>query len=161
MRIATYQTAVKWLTGLPTVKLVLLAFVCTYVAAIPTIAFAVFHPGTPFGGPGWGKSDLLRILLLGCLLAPLLETAITQWACIRLLEKLRFPTGMAIVVSAAFFASGHNYSTLYMCMTFLIGLVLASVFAIEDARDGHPFLATLAVHALRNWVKAGFTVFVL
>jgi hypothetical protein len=156
-----FQRLVKWLTELPTIKLILLAFVCTYVASIPTIAFAIFHPGTLLGGPGWGKNDLIKIIVLGCVLAPLLETAINQWACIRLLKKLRLRTEMAIVLSAAFFGLGHNYSLLYICMTFFVGLVLGSVFAIEDARDGRPFLATLAVHALRNWVTAGFTIFVL
>lgn len=156
-----FRRLVTWLIELPTVRLIPLALAFTYVASIPTIAFAVFHPGTLLGGPGWGKNDLIKIIVLGCILAPLLETAVSQWACIRLLKKLRLPTGMAVVLSAAFFGLGHSYSILYICMTFFVGLVLGSVFAIEDARGGHPFLATLAVHALRNWVTAGLTMFVL
>ncbi|WP_158608994.1 CPBP family glutamic-type intramembrane protease [Paraburkholderia sp. RAU2J] len=149
------------MTELPTARLIPLAFVSTYVVSVPIITFAVFHPGTVPGGPGWGKNDPIKIIVLGGILAPLLETAVTQWACIRLLKKLRLPTGMAIVLSAAFFGLGHTYSTLYISMMFFVGLVLGSVFAIEDARAGHPFLATLAVHALRNWVTAGLTRFVL
>ncbi|WP_224031090.1 CPBP family intramembrane glutamic endopeptidase [Paraburkholderia caribensis] len=156
-----FQRLVKRLTELPTMQLIPLAFVSTYVASIPTIAFAVLHPGLPLGGPGWGKNDLIKVIVLGCVLAPLLETAVNQWACIRLLKNLRLPTGMAIVLSAAFFGLGHSYSILYMSMTFFVGLVLESVFAIEDARAGHPFLATFAVHALRNWATAGLTMFVL
>jgi hypothetical protein len=156
-----FQRLVKWLIELPTTRLIPLAFVSTYVVSIPTIAFAVLHPGMLPGGPGWGKNDLIKMIVLGCILAPLLETAVMQWACIRLLKKLRLPTGMAIVFSAAFFGLGHSYSILYICMMFFVGLVLASVFAIEDARAGHPFLATLAVHTLRNWVAAGLTMFVL
>jgi hypothetical protein len=156
-----FQRLVKWLTELPTIRLISLAFVFTYVASIPTIAFAVFHPGTVLGGPGWGKNDLVKIIVLGCILAPLLETAVNQWACIRLLKKLRLPTGIAVVISAAFFGLSHSYSILYIYMTFFMGVVLGSVFAIEDTRGGHPFLATLAVHALRNWVTAGLTIFVL
>jgi hypothetical protein len=95
---------VKWLTELPTTRLIPLAFACTYVASIPTIAFAIFHPGTLLGGPGWGKNDLIKIIVLGCILAPLFETAVTQWACIRLLKKLR-----QLTVLPALCTARHKY----------------------------------------------------
>jgi len=101
------QRLVSWLTRLPTIKLIPLALVFTYVASGPTIALAVFHPGMQLGGLAWGRKDLIRIIVLGCIVAPLL------------------------------------------------------VFAIEDARGGHPFLAPLAVHALRNWITAALTEFIL
>lgn len=146
---------------LPTIKLIPLAVVFTYIASVPTIAFAVFHPGTQLGGPAWRSDDLTKMIVLGCVMSPLLETAVTQWACIRLLKKLRIRTGMAVFLSAVLFGLGHAYSILYMSMAFFVGAVLGTVFTIEDARGGHPFLATLAVHAFRNWITAGLTIFVL
>ncbi|HZZ10063.1 MAG TPA: CPBP family glutamic-type intramembrane protease [Paraburkholderia sp.] len=68
---------------------------------------------------------------------------------------------MAIGVSALLFGLAHNYSGPYVVMAMLIGAILATVFAVEDARNGHPFLATWAVHTLRNGLTAALTLFVL
>jgi uncharacterized protein len=151
----------NWLTQLPTIKLVPLALVFTYLATVPAIAVAILHPGTQLAGPDWGKHDLVKMIVLGCILAPLIETALMQWGCMRLLGKLRVKTRVAIVVSAALFGLSHSYNMSYVMTTFLVGVVLASVFAIEDARGGRPFLATLAVHALRNGMSAAFVLFVV
>lgn len=47
---------------MPTVKLILLALVLTYVATIPTIIYSIFHPEVKLGGPGWGKDDVVKML---------------------------------------------------------------------------------------------------
>ncbi len=49
------QRLVSWLTRLPTIKLIPLALVFTYVASGSTIALAVFHPGTQLGGLHGGE----------------------------------------------------------------------------------------------------------
>ncbi|MBN3845490.1 hypothetical protein G3N58_01405 [Paraburkholderia sp. Ac-20342] len=45
-----------------------------------------------------------------------------------------------------------------MSLTFCVGLVLGSVFVIEDSRRGRPFLATFLVHALHNTVPTGMMI---
>lgn len=151
-----------WLFRLPTTQLVVLALVSTYVAVLPLLLYSPFmKPGQTFGGPDLGKHDILRMIVLGCIAAPLIETTINQWGCLRLLKKLRCRTSVAIGISALVFGLGHDYSGPYVLLGILVGAILAMVFAIEDARKGHPFIATLAVHALRNGITAAITLFVL
>lgn len=101
------------------------------------------------------------MIVLGCIIGPLIETTINQWACIRLLKKLRVKPHVSVFVSAILFGLSHSYSFAYVALAFFTGLVFGSVFVIEDAGDGHPFLATLTVHILRNGITAGCTIFVL
>ena len=108
-----------------------------------------------------GKHHIVKTIVFGCIAAPLIETVVNQWGCIRLLRKLRCRTGVAMGVSALIFGLGHNYSGPYIFYATLVGAILATVFVVEDARKGHPFIATLAVHALRNGITAAMTLFVL
>jgi uncharacterized protein len=151
-----------WLIRLPTTKLIALALLGTYLAALPMVLCAPFlTSGQSVGGPGFGKHDILRMVLMGCIAAPLIETALNQWGCLRLLKKLRCKTSIAISISALIFGLCHNYSAPYVIFGTLVGAILSTVFAIEDARKGHPFIATFAVHALRNGITAAVTLFVL
>jgi membrane protease YdiL (CAAX protease family) len=156
------QEIKPWLFRLSTTKLIALALVSTYLAALPLFLCAPFlMSGQSLGGPDLGKHDILKMVLMGCIAAPLIETAINQWGCLRLLKKLRCKTGVAISISALIFGLGHSYSAPYVFFGTLVGAIFAMVFAIEDARKGHPFIATFAVHALRNGITAVITLFVL
>ncbi|WP_165847956.1 CPBP family intramembrane glutamic endopeptidase [Paraburkholderia lacunae] len=155
-----YSNLKVMLFGLPTVKLIPLALLLTYVATLPSVISVLVSPESPIGGPGWGKQDVFRMILFGCVLAPLLETAFHQWACLRILQKLRCRASVAILVSSAVFGLAHDYSIPYMATAFLGGVVLSTVFVIESKRNGHPFLATLTVHALRNWITTTYILLV-
>ncbi len=153
------QEAKRWIVGLSTTKLVVFALMSTYLAVLPLFLYTPFAPpGQALGGPDLGKHDILKMILLGCIAAPLIETAIIQWGCLRLLRKLHCKTGLAICISALIFGLGHAYSAPYVILGTLVGAILALVFVIEDGRKGYPFLATLAVHALRNGITAALTL---
>jgi membrane protease YdiL (CAAX protease family) len=154
-----HSRAVAWLVGLSTPQLILTALALTYAGVVPAVLVTLALPGEAVGGPGFEKRGLVSMLLFGCVIAPLVETALHQWACLRLLSKLRCPVSAAIVVSALLFGLGHTYSIAYVAMTFWTGLVLAAVFVIEDRRAGRPFLATAAVHAMRNGITTLYFVF--
>lgn len=112
------------------------------------------------GGPGWGRHDALKMVLLGCIAAPLIETAVIQWGCLRLLGRLGCDTRVAICVSALAFGLAHNYSGAYVVFGVAAGLVFALVFDIEDARNGRPFAVTCAVHAIRNGLTLAISLLV-
>jgi membrane protease YdiL (CAAX protease family) len=151
-----------WLFALPTGKLIALGLIGSYAAAFPLLLAGFFmKSGQSLPGPNLGKHDVTKMIVLGCIAAPLIETAVNQWGCLRLLKKLRCKTGIAIGISALLFGLGHNYSGPYVIFGILAGVVLATVFVIEDARNGRPFLATLAVHVLRNGITAVIMLFVL
>ncbi|GAB2924102.1 hypothetical protein GCM10027093_74430 [Paraburkholderia jirisanensis] len=130
----------------------LIALLLTYAAALPVSLAVVTVPSVAFDGPGFEKHGLGSMILFGCLIAPMLETAVNQWACIRLLNRFGCRTAIAIVISALLFGLGHTYSVAYVLTTFIIGLVLAATFVIEDHRGGSPFLVTMMVHATRNGI---------
>ena len=156
------QRVKLWLLELPTAKLIVLALAGTYLAIIPLLICAPFlTPGQTLGGPDLGKGNVFKLIAIGCVAAPLIETTIHQWGCLRVLGKLRCKTGIAICISALLFGLSHSYSAPYVVLGTLVGGILATVFAIEDSRKGHPFIATLAVHALRNGITAAITLFVL
>jgi hypothetical protein len=152
----------RWIFKLSTAKLIAFALMSTYLAVLPLLLYAPFAPpGQAVVGPDLGKHDVLKMILMGCIAAPLIETVIIQWGCIRLLKKLHCKTGLAICISALIFGLGHSYSASYVFLGVLVGAILATVFVIEDARKGRPFLATLAVHVLRNGITAILTLAVL
>jgi membrane protease YdiL (CAAX protease family) len=142
-----------WLFALPTRKLIFLALLATYLGAIPNLAYLLFNPDVHVGGPHWGKHRIVSMILFACIIAPLAETAVNQWGCLRLLEKLKCRRDVAVVISAVLFGLAHDYSGPYIVLAFFAGLALASVFVVEDARSGRPFLATATVHALHNGIS--------
>lgn len=159
---ACMQETQCWIVKLSTAKLIAFALMSTYLAVLPLLLYAPFAPpGQTLGGPDLGKHDFLKMVLMGCIAAPLIETVIIQWGCLRLLKKLHCKTGLAICISALIFGLGHSYSVPYVFLGILVGAILATVFVIEDARKGHPFIATLAVHVLRNGITAVLTLAVL
>jgi len=131
----------------------------SYAVLLPLITLdtvvvsdALHQSGGPTNLPAFG---MVGRLLVGSVLTPLVETAIFQWAPIRVLRTwLKLPAIWSIGVSAAAFGAAHTYSIGYMVFTFLIGLVLAMGFVARDHPGGKPYLLICVVHALRNAVSS-------
>ena len=131
----------------------------SYAVLLPLIALdtvvvseALHQAGGPTNLPAFG---MVGRLIVGSVITPLVETAIFQWAPIRLLHSwLKLPVAVAVGVSAALFGAAHAYSIGYVVFTLLIGLVLAYGFAVRDHPGGKPYLLICAVHALRNAVSS-------
>lgn len=151
-----YQRLKSMLFELSTAKLMALGLLMLFAATLPSAIASALMPGYQLGGPGFSRQSPLRTILLGCVIAPLLETLINQWACLRLLEKFSVNASVAILISSFVFAVLHDYSFAYMVTAFFGGVVLSTVFTIERRRRGHPFLATLAIHAMKNWIASAF-----
>ncbi|GJH36242.1 CPBP family intramembrane metalloprotease [Paraburkholderia hospita] len=132
-----------------------LALLATELLPLPLDFVAnVLFPGQPIGGPGLGSHGIVSALVLGCLIAPLAETAFNQWGCITLLRnKLGAGPWTAIVLSAALFAAMHTYSWRYVLTTFPIGIVLGYVFVVEKMRRGQAFWMVALIHSLRNAIS--------
>jgi hypothetical protein len=141
------------------IAFVYLILFLSYAVLLPMIALDtivvsdMLHvEGGPKNLPAFG---MFGRLLLGSVIVPLIETAVFQWAPIRLLRTaFRLPAPLAIFLSAAFFAAAHTYSIGYVVFTFLVGLVLAYGFVVKDHPGGKPYLLICAVHALRNAVAS-------
>ncbi|MBC8637772.1 CPBP family intramembrane metalloprotease [Caballeronia sp. EK] len=127
------------LIGLPRLRLIVLGLLMLFVATLPAAVALSFTPDYEVGGAGFSKQNIFRMIIWGCLLAPLLETAIHQWACLRLLERFRVAAPNAILVSSLVFGAAHYYSYLYVMTAFFCGVVLATVFMVERKKNGAPF----------------------
>jgi hypothetical protein len=131
----------------------------SYAVLLPLIALdtvvvsdALHQSDGPKNLPEFG---MLGRLLVGAVLTPIVETAIFQWAPIRVLRTwMKLPNTLAIGVSAAAFGAAHTYSIGYVVFTFLIGLVLAFGFVVRDYPGGRPYLLICIVHAMRNVVSS-------
>lgn len=108
------------------------------------------------------------LILIGIILAPILETLLFQMIPIELLCKITptingnrnhlFPC----LVSAVIFALVHNYSASYMMLAFCMGLCFASVYTFVSTqkernwKDG--FLWTMIFHMAKNTLALLLTV---
>src|ERR1700751_4793562 len=88
--------------NIPPWLMIPLALLATELLPLPLDYVAnVFFPDQEIGGPGPGSPGVVSALILGCLIAPLAETAFNQWGCITLLrKKLDVSPWTAIVLSA-------------------------------------------------------------
>ncbi|HEY8024786.1 MAG TPA: CPBP family intramembrane glutamic endopeptidase [Burkholderiaceae bacterium] len=129
--------------------------VLTYGVLMPLIVLDSVTPSRVLQTEG-GPTNLPALgmfgrLVLGSFIVPPIETAIFQWAPLRLLRDwLKLPTFLAVAASAAFFGVAHTYSVGYVVFTFLIGMVLAWGFVARDHLGGRAYLWICVVHALRN-----------
>ncbi|SDI46739.1 CAAX protease self-immunity [Paraburkholderia steynii] len=141
--------------NIPPWLMIPLALLATELLPLPLDYVAnVFFPDQQIGGPGLGSHGIVSALILGCLIAPLAETAFNQWGCITLLrKKLGVSPWTAIVLSAALFAAMHTYSWKYVLTTFPIGVVLGYVFVVEQMRRGRAFWMVALIHSLRNAIS--------
>lgn len=144
-----------WLRTLGGGAYVLIFLAASWAVVIPFAALAALLPGQEIGsGPLSGISlGLLGRLLVGSIVAPLIETTMCQWAPIRLLRsRLGLPWPVVLLTSAALFAATHPYSIGYVVFALLVGIVLAYCYAVQAEAGRRPFLFTCLVHALRNGI---------
>ncbi len=147
------------LARLHPVAFVYLILFLSYAVVLPIVALdtvvvsdALHMGGGPKNLPAFG---MVGRLIVGSVITPLVETALFQWAPIRLLRTwLKLPALLAMGVSAVLFAVAHTYSIGYVVFTFFVGLVLAYGFVLKDFRGGRPYLLICIVHALRNAIAA-------
>jgi hypothetical protein len=147
------------LAGLNPFAFVYLILFLSYVVVLPIVVLdtvvvndALHMGGGPSNLPAFGMAGRL---IVGSLITPLIETAIFQWAPIRVLRTwLKLPTLLAVCASAVFFAAAHTYSIGYVVFTFFVGLVLVYGFVLKDYRGGKAYLLICIVHALRNAIAS-------
>ncbi|GAB7524867.1 hypothetical protein [Paraburkholderia sp. 2C] len=65
-----WVSSVAWATQLPSVPLMLIALLLTYVAAAPMLVLTLVMPKLSTGGPEFVKHGLGPMILIGFLIAP-------------------------------------------------------------------------------------------
>lgn len=147
-----------WLKGLHPAPFALLLVSASFVALAP-FAFlaAVFPVLVPGPGSSVVKYGAFAQIVVGVVLAPLIETTFFQALPIELLSrKTSFPWQANVFISSVLFGAAHRYSWGYVFATFFVGLVFAYGYAVRRRERGRPFLLVFAAHALRNSISLTF-----
>lgn len=96
-----------------------------------------------------GISNTSKFVFL-CLIAPLFETYIFQYAIIKWLSLTKMKDWVIVLVSSLLFGLSHFYNLLYIVNTFFAGVVLALSFMLWKNKKVDAFWVTAIVHALHN-----------
>lgn len=144
----------NWLRGLPA-----WAFIPMALAAMLLISFIFYLLDMDLGeNTVMAKYHPAPLLLIGCILVPLVETALLQLAPIEITLLIRKNFGIAaVIISAVLFALTHWFTIFYLLYAFLFGIVLGTSYIIwrEKKSVGYAFLLVTLIHALWNtfiWV---------
>jgi hypothetical protein len=144
-----------WLRNMSDIRLGALLLFASFAVNAPLVIFMEAHP-LPVDAAGPIATQSMNVfgrLFVGSVVAPLIETALFQFAPVLLLRRrlgVRWP--LVLMASATLFAAAHTYSLHYIVFGFLVGLVLAYGFAVRDKPGDSPFVLVCTVHGLRNAV---------
>lgn len=148
-RINTWYKEANWFLA------VLALLAATYVVVLPQQFFTALFDSLE-AGPGsqsFESAGFVERVFFGSLFAPLLETALMQWAPIRILSgKLGLGPVTTILASATLFAMTHTYSWGYALFAFAVGLLLAYGYLCRNYSGGNAFLIVFTAHAARNLI---------
>jgi hypothetical protein len=150
------ESAFAFLTRLPTPVLIVAAVIAGYAANFAVMALVMLiAPDAPLNAPHLPLHGLwfVAALVVACVIVPPFETLVFQWAIIVFLRrKLRWRAVWAVALSAAAFGLAHSYSVQYMLCAAAGGLVLGTVFVVEQEKRGSPFWVVTTVHAFYNLI---------
>ena len=150
------ESAFAFLTRLPTPVLIVVAVIASYAMNIVMMGLVTLvAPDVPVGGPQFTLQGIrfVAALIVACVIMPPSETFVFQWAIIVFLRRiLRWRMAWAVALSAIAFGLAHTYSVPYMVRAAAGGLVLGTVFVVEQEKRGSPFWVVTTVHAFYNLI---------
>lgn len=148
----------NYLKNLSTIRFIIIIVLLTFLIFIPlSPLFDLYEEYVgEMGGPvDLVSGTLLYTVIVGSILAPLIETLIFQYAVIEKLSSIKILKGKNIVVSiisAALFGISHSYSYLYIFYGFIIGLLLAYAYLIYKKKNFSAFWVVFWIHCIRNTI---------
>ncbi len=128
----------------------------SFVIIIPILPI-LFILDYVFGGSDEAILQLNFVdIILGLVLAPLIETFIAQWLVVKLLRMVQFTKEKDVFiafVSAIVFGIGHTFSVGDVFRGFVIGLLFAYSFILYEHKKKSPFWIVAAIHFVRNLIS--------
>lgn len=152
-----FDRTLAWLGGLRVTVFVPVVLVASFIAKAATYKLYALFDGSiaiDMGGPqSFQELDYGKMLLAGVVLAPVVETVLTQTLPIWLVHgKLKRQLPVAVAVSGLLFAAMHIYSVGYVVMALGPGLVFAVAYASQLPRGRRATWLVSLSHALHNGV---------
>lgn len=123
-----------------------------FVLVLPWGIFGIFNINTNNDStPSLKQSGIIKIILSGIVLAPILETLIFQKLFFDFL-KTKIRVRFIILISALCFGLSHFYDLSYVINTFFIGIILAIAYAFWSSKKISPFWVVVTIHLLHNLI---------
>ena len=148
----------KYLQNCSDGKIILLALLWTMAVSV---IISVIDEPLPDVAEDWGIG---LVIIVGLLLAPVLETLIFQVliieGCKRVTPKIDGKDNLlfAMLVSAIFFGLGHGYSTSYIIYAFLMGIGFSFVYTFVRMKPGktwkNGFWSVVLLHLIINSIAS-------
>jgi hypothetical protein len=108
------------------------------------------------------KKGLVSFAIVACVIAPPLETLLSQCVPIRICQvSFHWSRTRSIIISALLFGALHYYSFGYAVWAFAAGLTLAYAFTVFDRKGSNSVLWVSILHAARNGVSLVYLIFKL
>ena len=147
----------EFLKLLSTRRFILFVTGITFVTLIPfsPLYMLLDKIEGPFGGPKslTSESFFMNFLVVS-VAVPLIETLVFQWIPIKFIHRfLKWSSLKIILASAILFSLSHCYSLAYIMHSFIIGIILADAFILQEEIRGSPFLVVSIIHGLRNTIS--------
>ena len=113
-----------------------------------------------------GNSGVLNIpkyqkFGLVCFIAPVIETLVFQFLPIFIISKFIKNEKLIIFIIALIFCLFHTYSILYVCMTFIGGVIMGYFYFKVKNLGLYPILSTIILHSFYNKLYHGLLFIVL
>ncbi|WP_133227976.1 CPBP family intramembrane glutamic endopeptidase [Mucilaginibacter psychrotolerans] len=110
---------------------------------------STFFPG--LDGNPIDKESVPEQLFLACIVAPLIETLIFQYAVIKLLKRIGIRNFyLLLTIPAVLFGLSHYYNPLYIMAMFIGGLIMNYLFLYCQANGYKAFWWVALLHCLYN-----------
>lgn len=130
-----------------------LALFVLCIEFIQSVVFSFLFPGVK----GLQVNSLFEKIMITIILAPIVETYLTQQLIIELaLKWSKGKTIPALLLSAAAFGLMHYYALAYMCKTFLSGLLFGTLYITLRENKNKAFLYVALTHASFNLIVTVF-----
>jgi hypothetical protein len=117
----------------------------------------IFQESPQMGGFQGGTSGFegFKTFFAAMLIGPFFETFVFQYLIIMGLLQIRYFKSriyIPIVISALCFSLTHDYSAYYIIYAFGAGLIFAIFFVVFMKRKEQPFLNTVILHSILNFL---------
>lgn len=145
-----------WLIGANRYLALSIFLVLAYISQVfwYFVAASFYDLDQTMGGASSHGRNPLEMMILGCVIAPAIETLLLQYIPIRLcLMTKRVSLLGAIFISATLFGMLHGYSTGYMAAMFGVGIIFAYAFIVFDRRHERAGTSVFVLHAARNLIS--------
>ena len=137
------------------VTFILCIILIQYLSVIILSPVIMLFPDNNGAAPFDPEESKRRMLIVGVIIAPLIETLLYQKIVIDICDKIKFFYNrkfIGILISAVIFGSIHTYSPQYMLHMFVVGSIWAYAYTVYKDKKKHPYWVVCCIHAINNFI---------